>query len=1506
MSYQASNESQLDGLIETVIKYRRLVFSVVILFIAVGYFALGSMARQEDPSFPYRAGLLKVFYPGATPLQIEKLITEPIEEELAQVAAINNVISTSRDDLAIFNIELEDTVYDTDGAWDRVQDAIQRARLQFPQGVSRIEFDDRQIDMPAAVFSLTGSSDPILLEQAALKLKRALVGMSGVSRIEIEGAPEKEIIIKLDQDTINRLGISRQYVAETIAQRNEIVPGGTVSSRDKTIRLNTQSDFASLEELSQTMLALPSGQLVSLESIAEVVLEPGLPLANQAFQNGNRAVSLGVIANRGQVDIIAFGTELRQRVAQFKSTIAPIKIEESFFQPNYVQDRLDGLRGNLILSMLVIAAIIFMAMGWRTGALVSLVLPVVSMITLGLYSMGGGVFHQMAVIGVVISLGILIDNAIVVIEYIENATRRGAEIGQAMRDSIRMMAKPLLASTGTTVAAFIPLLLAKGGVGDFTRAVPTMVIIAMIVSYIVSIFVLPLIAFYWLKKRDGPQGMAFNMTDRIAARSASLVAQSPIRVLLVVGLLIAVSAATAPFLKQEFFPSTDRAQIVIDMELPNNTPLALTASVSREIEDRLMQHEAVESLYRYVGGAGFRFYYNMGGAPNESHVARFTINTVSEKYNQTLVNWVRDELKPRYPDVTLVPRLLGQGPPRPAPIEIRVKHSDPAILYTASQQIKRILLSTSGVTELRSNLDLGTPEIKVDIQDAAALSYGLLPNQVAAAVFAESRGINAGQYRYDTDPIPIRVRSSNGQRSDIDVVENQFVYNQNQAGIPLNQLASLQAAWTPTSLRHHNYSRTVTVLSQVAPGFGFNQVLAEFKKKLANEELPQSVILEYGGDASASSESNSNIAAAAPLAFGLLIFFMMFQFNSFRRIGIVFATIPLAAVGVIPGLALSGQPFGFQSLLGVIALLGIVVNNAIVLIDVVDQSLNQGDDINQAVTTALHKRTAPILLTTATTIFGLLPLALSSSTLWPPMAWAIISGLLLSTMLTLIAIPALCTLTLGRKQSLTAPIRMNPTINSTMGSLLLVATVVLFIPFSQPVSAQPLSGAEDVAANNVVGTAINDQTLSDKILSNQIIGDRVITLDVAAIIQGVANNAGVEVTRFRAKAAKFDYQASLRSAWAPSVSIGGRYSKRDDASSINLADPFGAVVVSDDSSYVYEAKLTQPLFRPSQQRYDTKAAALRRDSSNLQSKADLHRTEGLALIEYIELLVLAEARASLLQLETSLDSRLQRIQLNVLAGRTLKTDQLQVKVALNRVRQQLVENNSAQLNLKAALRLSLGLDRLITIQIDATGLSSLGFFTDGLEQVNTALQQQLSCYQRSDCQAIALDVSRSRVQAKSLKASYLPKIDLSVTETRSNGLLFSPRSDRQTMLEFSWPIFSGGQRLSKGKSIQALGDAQQSQLTAFQQNIQLQITQANSSISNAESQISLAKSSLNLDQERLRLSRSRYESGRLNIDQLLDAEASLARSESDLAGAKLLRLRAITTMRIATGEKYIR
>ncbi|MEO0367530.1 MAG: efflux RND transporter permease subunit, partial [Pseudomonadota bacterium] len=1445
--------------LEALIRNRRLVFSLIAILFVVGVISFGSMARQEDPSFPYRAGLIRVIYPGGSPAQIEQLITNPLEEQLAQIEEIDKYTSNSRDDIAIVSIELKDAIYDTDAAWNRVERAIERARNEFPSGVVEIDFDDRQIDLPVAVISITGSTDLIALKSAAERLKTRLISLPSVSRIEIEGQPEEEIVVKIRTSSLEQLGLSRDLVRNTLASRNQLIPGGAIVADNKTIRLNNRSDYATLEDIKRTTIRLNNGQLIPLSSVAEVALEPRLPLASQRFDNGVPAISLGIIAERGQTDVVRFGEILRARLAEVKPEFEPLSIEESFFQPDYVSDRLKSLQGSLMLSVLIIAAVVFLALGWRTGILVSAVLPVVSLMALGIYNIGGGVFHQIAVVGIVISLGILIDNAIVVVEFIETKLRAGASRAEAMRESILAMAKPLLASTGTTIAAFIPLLLAKGGVGDFTRAIPTMIVIALTVSYIVSVFVWPLLAFYWLKSRakseEGTPAKSSQIQaaiDKLSTFCARVVIHQPKRVLVLVALSVSISLLLAPTLKQQFFPATDRNQFVIDIEFPVSTPLAVTESISAKIEDELVAQDAVARVYRSVGGSGYRFYYNMGGKPDESHIARITVSTAHGGLNQGMVDWVRNDLSSRYPEATLIPRTLGQGPPRPAPIEVRAEHPDPDVLFKAVQKLRAQLASIEGVADLRSNLDLGTPELALDIKDYLTLREGVVPGAVANSVFSTTRGLPAGQYRYAEDPVPIRVRSVEGESTDTQTLINSYVTGGQNQRVPLGQVSTLETNWAATNIRHYNGARSATILAELAPGGAYNFILAKLTELMEADPPPIGVNVVFGGDAAASQEANSNIATGAPLSLALLIFFMMLQFNSFRRIGIIFVTIPLAAVGVIPGLALSGQPFGFQSLLGVIALIGIVVNNAIVLIDVVDKQLAAGQSIHEAVSEALRQRTSPILLTTATTILGLLPLAFSASTLWPPMAWAIISGLLLSTILTLVAIPALCIALLGKKRSEQPPIEASPfSANKgvNVGAIALVCFLIAGLGSSDRVYAET-----------------NDSSPSSLDKSSLQIGFQ-------QVVDRAAQNHRARQLGFEASASRASATSINRQSWAPSVSLGGSYSRRDEGSSIVL--PTGPLEVSEEDSYVYEVKVTQPLFRPSQQLYRSKAAGQQAEGSRATAQRVQRVEIANAIKLYTALLgVDADLRANL-ALTESFEAREARIADRVQAGTSLRSDLLQIQVELNRAQQTQVELSAQKsiLGERFASALDLEVGQLFGLDFDLSLLDSLQW------QALDRRAEEL-CDQRADCLAVKAKINSLELESKALLTDSLPNIDLSYSDTRSDGQVFVAEEDQRLMLEFSWSLFTSGARYEQRKSSRLQVQAAQQELALLLDQINIERTSASTARTTAQSAIALAKINVELGEERLRLVRVRYDNGLTTLDRLLEAEAGLVSAQA--------------------------
>jgi len=983
----------------------RLIGLVVAALGVLGLLSYLTMARQEDPSFPYRAGLITVPYAGATAEAVERLVLAPLSDELLQVEEIDAFSATARTGVALVSIGLKDRIYDTDAAWERVRQAMERARAEFPSGVGTMTLDDRQIDIPAVVLAVRGDASLTRLTLEAERLKRALMDLPGLSRIELLGDVDEQIVIAIRDAELGRLGLSPDRLAQVLASRNQVIPGGFIVVGDTRLGLLPNTEFPDLEALRGTQIALPGGGSVPLSAIADLWRAPREPAQPKAWYDGDQTVLVTLIAQRGQVDAIRFGAELRQRLAELRSDFAPLVIDEMFFQPDQVEQRLGDLTRSLLLALLIINTVVFVGMGWRMGLVVATMLPMVALISLGLYNLGGGILHQIAVIGMVISLGILVDNAIVMVENIQDRLNRGEDRGQAMANAVRELVGPLGAATATTLAAFVPLLLSRGATADFTRGIPVMIMLTLSISYLLAVSVAPVVAARFLQ--PAPRVQSVWMAG-LAGFLARLSTGHPWIVIALGLALLLGSLALTPWMKLQFFPNADRPQVVVELYLTEGSDQALTEVVAADLEAAIRERPRVRQVHRFVGSSGPAFYYNLPRANEAPNQARLVVNMASLSDTEGLIRWVRAYVAEQRPELDVVATTLGQGPPRVAPIEVRVFHPDERRRIAAAEQIFAWLKAIPDTADVRHDIDLGVPVLAFEVDDAQAARLGLNRADAARALFGRSLGHPVEIYRQEADPIPIVLRTPEGVAQTPEQLLSTRVFNAAGDAIPLPALARVEARWLPATIQQRNGVTLYTVTANLERGVGYNEVLRALEAKIAAAPLPAGTRIEFGGDAEGSGDANRAIATTAPVGLLLLLFFLLLQFNSYRRIGIILVTVPLAAVGVIPGLVLTGQPFGFQSLLGVIALVGIVVNNAIVLIDRIDQNLREGRPVHEAVAEAVRRRTRPILLTTATTVAGLLPLAFSASTLWPPMAWAIISGLLASTVLTLLVIPALC------------------------------------------------------------------------------------------------------------------------------------------------------------------------------------------------------------------------------------------------------------------------------------------------------------------------------------------------------------------------------------------------------------------------------------------------------------------------------------------------------------------
>jgi len=989
-------------LMQAALHRRRLILAGVVMLSLIGLAAWLGMDRQEDPFFPHRYGNVQVAWPGAEPAEIERLVLDPLEEEIAGVEEVNDIRGTARLGFAHIMVGMHQHVYDTDAVWDRIRVAVKRAEQRFPDGAGPAAIEDRSMETHGIVLAVTGSADLLELLDAARRLKRDLFRIPDVGRIDLLADPGEQLMIRLDDARTMAAGIDVESLAGQLAERNRVIPGGTLASGGRSLVVRPLSDFDDLSELAETPIRTRSGDLLPLREIASIELGPEEPAIARMWFNGEPAIGLGIVIPENRLNAVRFGRNARALIDETRGDYAPLEIREMFYQPRWVEKRLAELGRSLLIGVAVVALVLLLAMGPRLGFVVATLLPVVTLSGLALYAMGGGVLHQIAIAGMVIALGMLVDNAIVMVENLQWHLDRGKGRSQAAVSAVAELAGPLAAATGTTLAAFTPLLLSTGDTADFTRAIPTMVMLILVVSYLYAVMVTPAIAAAILKPGAGNSSAAL---ENIGRRLGRIAVTRPWPVMGITTLLIVAALGISGFMQRDFFPSTDRNQLIVDLYFAEGTRLQHTALKASDLAASLETLPQVEAVHHFAGFSGPRFYYNLVEIPRSPHLARLVVVTDDDSDLPAVMDWIDRVVPERIPDAQVVAHRLGQGPPVDAPVEVLLYGRDAAELARASRRVMAVLRATPGARDVRHKLGDGMPTLEITIDDAEAARHGLNRSDIAGVLAQASFGRKISTWRAGREPVPISLRSPEGENLPERALAGLQIPTAD-GPVALDQFVDVELRLEPAVIHHRDLQRMTSVLAETAEDVTYNQVVEALQPRLDALELPDGVRLEQGGSAAEAETANSALYSSLPIGMVLLIGFLLWQFNSFRLVALVLLTVPLAAIGVIPGLILADQPFSFTATLGVVALIGIVVNNAIVLIDVIQTQQAEGLTIDQAVSGAVGRRIRPILLTTATTIVGLLPLTFTQSTLWPPLAWAIISGLLTATLLTLLVIPA--------------------------------------------------------------------------------------------------------------------------------------------------------------------------------------------------------------------------------------------------------------------------------------------------------------------------------------------------------------------------------------------------------------------------------------------------------------------------------------------------------------------
>jgi multidrug efflux pump subunit AcrB len=991
------------SIVRLLVHQKRLILTTSILLALFGILSWSNMNRQEDPFFPYRHGFVLVQYPGADVHKIEQQVLKPLEEELAQIEELEEIRSTVRDGFTQVVVQMLEHIDDTDLVWDKVRRAVNRAEREFPEGVLEATVEDRLLDTALAVYAIAGNPDVMQLRQAAKDLKNRMFGLKGVGKIRLYGMPEEQVTITLKDDYVTSQIINHESIAEQINNKTKAQPINPLQVGRQRISLDAHTEFKTLAEIKATAIELFNGEQLPLSSLADVRIEAETVGQSGFWHQGERAVALAIYVPNNRLNVVDFGEQLRTYVEDLASEYPDITLEEVFFQPDRVTDRLRELGYSLLTGMAFVTIILTLFLGFRPGLVVATIIPLVTFSALAIFNLGGGVLHQIAIAGMVIGLGMLVDNAIVMVENIQYYIDQGRRGGEASVISVKQLAMSLGSATGTTIAAFMPMLLAQGNSSDFTRAIPTMIILSISVSYIYAIMVTPAFSHLFLKPNLQRRQSSL---ERLGEKLGTIAVSRGSYILLATMLFIGLSGFLFTQVQKDFFPDTDRNQLIIDIKYPENYHIQENTRISRHIAKQIAARDHVRKTVTFVGNSGPVFYYNLVEKPHSPHVARIVAILDDVKNSHEIIGWIGQFINPQFPQAEVVAHRLGQGPPAEAPVEMKVIAHDRRQLRDAVQIIQTQLQQTEGSRMVRNTLGLGMAKLTLSPDDVLLNKNNITRQQLASGLALRTSGQVIGQYRGDRDPMNIVMQSKEHVNFPVEDLTDIAIYNQQQK-LSLSSLSENNISYLPAAIHHLNLQRTASIYAETKDGYTYNDILTQLLPTLDQMDFPRGVSYQIAGAAKESSEANQSLGNALPIGVILLLVFLLIEFNSFKKVLIILITVPLAFSGVPIGLLLTGTPFGFTATLGVLALVGIVVNNAIVLLDLIQRNQNEGMMLSQAIEQAVTRRTRPIILTTLTTIAGLLPLVMTKSTLWPPLAWSIISGLTVSTALSLLVIPAM-------------------------------------------------------------------------------------------------------------------------------------------------------------------------------------------------------------------------------------------------------------------------------------------------------------------------------------------------------------------------------------------------------------------------------------------------------------------------------------------------------------------
>jgi multidrug efflux pump len=1000
------------NLSEWALKHQQMIAFLLLLLSLTGILAYNSLGQKEDPDFTIKTMVVQTYWPGSSAQQMADQVTDLMERKLQGVAEIDYMSTYVRPGETQIKINLREGVPPArvPDVWYQVRKKLSDIRHTLPQGVQGPFYNDEFGDTYGNMYAITGDGfDYAGLRKMADAARDEFLRVGDVNKVELVGKQEEKIFVEMSTAKLASLGLDPALIASTLAQANAVAAGGTVQTAAEQVRLTVSGEFDSVEGI--RAIGIRAGQRTfRLGDIAEVRRGFVEPAVMRMRFNGQPALGLAVSMRKGG-DVIRLGQQLDATVKRIQASLpVGVQLHAVSDQPRVVEESVHEFKKSLAEAVLIVLAVSFFSLGMRAGFVVALCIPLVLGTTfLTMYLMGIEL-QRISLGALIIALGLLVDDAIIAVEMMQLKLEQGWDKFRAATFAYTATAFPMLTGTLITAAGFLPVGFAKSGTGEYVYSLFQVVGISLILSWIVAVLFTPFIGFKLLKEH----AHAHHDEDAVYQRGFYVKFRHFIdaclrRRGLVISITLAAFVASLAIFKtvpQQFFPASDRPELMVDLWMPKASTFAASESEARQLEQLLKGDPDIEAVTSFVGEGAPRFYLPLDVQTPNLNLGEMLVMTKGGEARERVVVKLRKLLDERFANVRGRVNRLENGPPVGYPVQFRVYGNDPAKVREIAAKVGTVVRANPHVRAVNEDWGERVKRVRVDVDQDKARALGVSSVQIKSALEASLSGSPITQYREDDQSIAVLARLVAAERTDLNNLKDAKIYLREGKFVPVSQVARLTLDSEDSELWRRNRIPTLTVRADIAGAQApdvTNAVWAQLEG--LNKGLPLGYGIEIGGASESSAKAQASVFAVMPVTVIIVLVLLMVQLQDMKKMGLVLLTAPLGLIGVAVIMAAFQIPFGFVAMLGVIALAGMIIRNSVILVVQIDEDVSRGTPLWSAIVESAVRRLRPIVLTALAAILAMVPL--TRSVFWGPMAWAIMGGLTVATLLTLIFLPAL-------------------------------------------------------------------------------------------------------------------------------------------------------------------------------------------------------------------------------------------------------------------------------------------------------------------------------------------------------------------------------------------------------------------------------------------------------------------------------------------------------------------